>query len=97
MIVVTRNKNEVVFKGHADFADFGKDIVCASASSIMYTTVNAIKKLDSESIDLNINKEGAIVKILKNNSLSKTLIDNMMDLLKDLEGDYPDNIKIKEE
>lgn len=97
MLVVIRKQNEVIFKGHAGFANFGKDIVCASASSIMYTTVNALKRLDKNAIDLEINKEGAIVKILKNNSLNKTLIDNMMDLLKDLEGDYPDNIKIKEE
>lgn len=97
MLTIIKKQDEVIFKGHAGFADFGKDIVCASASSIMYTTANALKRLDSECIDLQINKEGAIVKILKNNSLSKTLIDNMMDLLKDLEGDYPDNIKIKEE
>lgn len=97
MLTIIEKQDEVIFKGHAGFADFGKDIVCASASSVMYTTVNALKRFDSECIDLQINKEGAIVKILKNNSLSKTLIDNMMDLLKDLEGDYPDNIKIKEE
>ncbi len=97
MLTIIKKQDKVIFKGHAGFADFGKDIVCASASSIMYTTVNALKRFDSECIDLQINKEGAIVKILKNNSLSKTLIDNMMDLLKDLEGDYPDNIKIKEE
>ena len=41
---------EIVFTGHAEFDDIGKDIVCASASSILITTVNAIVTFDKEAI-----------------------------------------------
>ena len=35
---------------HAMYDDFGKDIVCSSVSSIVITTVNAIERIDNESI-----------------------------------------------
>ena len=35
----------ITISGHANYSD-SNDIVCASVSSIMYTTVNAIMKLN---------------------------------------------------
>lgn len=31
--------------GHADYADEGSDIICASASTLLYTTINALEDL----------------------------------------------------
>lgn len=31
--------------GHANFADSGSDIICASASTLLYTTINALEDL----------------------------------------------------
>ena len=45
VINVKRNNNlieEVIFHGHAEFNKYGKDIVCAAASSIVITSINAI-------------------------------------------------------
>ena len=33
--------------GHADYEDYGKDIVCSSVSSIVTTTVNGIYEIDN--------------------------------------------------
>ena len=46
---------EIVIKGHAEYDDYGKDIVCAAVSSMAITTVNGIISLD-ESIDYEENK-----------------------------------------
>ena len=40
MISVKVNGNKITIKGHAMFADYGKDIVCSACSSIVTTTVN---------------------------------------------------------
>lgn len=96
MITVKKDNNKITFKGHANYSD-GLDIVCASVSSIMYTTVNAIMRFDKTTI--NYQDDGNIVSItiLNNTKETETLITNMMSLLKELETNYPKNIKIEME
>lgn len=84
---------EIFINGHANFNEYGKDIVCASASSIVITTVNAILKFDQNAIMYTDNK-GVYIKILKDDKTTMYLIENMLDLLKELQSDYPKTIKI---
>ena len=95
MIKVNKKDNIITICGHANSADFGKDIVCASVSSVVYTTVNALKRYSSSSVDFEDNNIMTIT-ILKEDEITKLLIDNMMDLLKSLAEDYPKNIIVKE-
>lgn len=96
MILVKVEKNKIEIKGHADYEDLGKDIVCASVSSIVTTTINGIISIDEDSIEYS-EKEGFIsIKLLKDKDVVNKLIFNMIDLLKQLESQYPKNIKIKE-
>ena len=81
--------------GHALYDIYGKDIVCASVSSIVITSVNGIIRLDSNSIDYR-NSDGIFISILNHNKVVDTLIDNMVSLLKELEKQYKKNIIIKE-
>ena len=81
--------------GHANYDLYGKDIVCASVSSIVITSVNGIIRLDSNSIDYK-NNDGIFISILNHNKVVDTLIDNMVSLLKELEKQYKKNIIIKE-
>ena len=81
--------------GHACFDVYGKDIVCASVSSIVITSVNAIIRLNSDSINYD-NSNGLSITVLDHNNVTDTLIDNMVKLLKDLEKQYKKNIIIKE-
>ena len=46
MIKVKYNKDIINISGHALYDIEGKDIVCASVSSIIYTTVNAALKIN---------------------------------------------------
>ena len=93
MIKVYYNNKTIKVDGHAGFADYGCDIVCASVSSILYTTVNAILGFDSKSIKV-IDEKSFIINILSNDDITIKLINNMIDLLKELEKQYPKNIKI---
>lgn len=81
--------------GHAGYDIYGKDIVCASVSSIVITSVNAIVRLSSDSINYD-DSNGLSIDILSHNDVTDTLIDNMVSLLKDLEKQYKKNIIIKE-
>ena len=93
MIKVEKNKNIIKVSGHANFNNYGNDIVCASVSSIIYTTINAILNIDNKSIKYSDNLD-LIIEILNNDDITLKLIDNMMMLLIDLEKQYPKNILV---
>ena len=99
MIKVSINKendivNNITIKGHANFDDYGKDIVCASVSSIVITSINAILRIDENSIDYQEEEGLVIIDIKKHTNIIDILIDNMIDLLNQLENKYNKNIKI---
>lgn len=83
--------------GHADYNSYGKDIVCSSASSIVITTVNALMMFDKTYITYEEKKDNFIIVINKNDKIVDTLIQSMINMFRELENDYPKNIKIEEE
>ena len=85
--------NEVKILGHADFADYGKDIVCSAVSSIVTTTINNIIALDNKAITYSAN-DGDILITNNDSEMASKLLDNMIMMLEDLAKDYPKNIKI---
>ena len=94
MIKVEIKNNKIEIKGHANYDDYGKDIVCASVSSIVITTINAIIEFDPESIYYEDLNNRILIKKLKDDDITNKLINNMIELLEELEKSYKDNIKI---
>ena len=94
MIKVSIKKNQIIIKGHANYDELGKDIVCASVSSIVITTVNAILKINHEAIKYNDNK-GVTIDIIKDDEIVNKLINNLIDLLEELSKQYPKYIEIR--
>lgn len=85
--------NKITINGHAEYAKYGKDIVCAAVSSIVITTINAILRFDNEALIYSEN-DNLDITINKHTKTIDILLDNMIDLLKELEKQYGNNIKI---
>ena len=85
--------NSVSLKGHAKYEDYGKDIVCAAASSIYITTVNAILSFDENAINYSDNS----IKNIKKDDITNKLLENMIKMFEELVEQYNKNIKIVEE
>jgi uncharacterized protein YsxB (DUF464 family) len=85
---------KITILGHAMYDDYGKDIVCSAASSIVTTTVNGILALDKGSLDYMVSSKGMSINIKNNDETTQILINNMVSLLKELEEKYPTNIKV---
>lgn len=95
MIKVDLTKeNEIVIKGHANYDEIGKDIVCASVSSIVITTINIIIELDDKAIEYEDLDNKIVIKKLKEDDIINKILNNMIFMLEGLEKDYPKNIKI---
>ena len=97
-VVVLKEKEmykKITISGHALYDDYGKDIVCSACSSIVTTTVNGILALDKGSLSYLVGKKGMTIDIKNDDHTTQVLINNMVRLLKDLAGKYPDNIEVK--
>ena len=95
MIKVVYNDNfkNLKITGHAGYADKGKDIVCASASSIILSSINLAIEFNKDvkyTDDLN---KIEIINNTNDENVTK-VFSNMIVSLEELERQYPDNIKI---
>lgn len=96
-VKVTYHENvpeRIELSGHAMYDEYGKDIVCSAASSIFITTVNGILSFDPTYIKVEEEQDKLIVSVLVKNEITKTLIQNMLNLFTDLATNYPKNVKI---
>ncbi len=94
-IIGKNDKIEIL--GHAMYDDFGKDIVCAGVSSIVTTSVNAILTFDNSYIEYLMKDDSFTIIVNTHNEIVDNLINNMINMLKEIEVNYPKNIKIRKE
>ena len=94
MIKVEVKKQNISIIGHANFDEYGKDIVCAAASSVVITSIEALALFDKNSVSVKESKDKLEIKINKQDEITSKLIDNMVNCLKELAKQYPKNIKI---
>lgn len=97
MIKVIKKNKVIEISGHANYDEFGKDIVCASVSSVIMTTVNSIMNIDNSSISYVDDGNKIIIEKLNDNDIVDKLLDTMILILKDLEEQYKENIKVESE
>lgn len=87
---------KVKIKGHANYADYGNDIVCASISSIAICSINSALLIDNKSLKY-IEKDGLLeIYDIKDENVTQKILLNMIELFKELKKQYPKNIQIKE-
>ena len=87
---------EVLITGHANYADYGKDIVFSAVSTMAITTVNAILSLE-ETIDASEKSGLLVIRTLKDTEVNQKLLSNMKRMLEELKSQYPKNIEIRNE
>lgn len=95
MIKVRYNEDlkNLKITGHANYAEYGEDIVCSSVSSIISTSINLAHEFNQ---DIKYNDDGNKIEIENNTNDENVykVLKNMIDMLKDLERQYPKNINV---
>ena len=97
--IVEKNNilQQIIIKGHADYEEYSKDIVCAAVSATYLCTVNAIFALKENSIEILEEKDKKTIIINEKDKVIITLLHNMIRCLESLEKQYPKNIKLDKE
>ena len=90
MITIIKDGDNIHITGHS-LPD-----VCSAVSSVMYTSMNLLIKYAEESFDFEDNTtfDFVKIKIKSHDRFIDMIIDNMMDMFKDIEDDSPNNVKI---
>ena len=77
-VLIKKEKNnikKITMNGHANYDDYGKDIVCASVSTLVISTVNAILKFDKDAISYQEKKDLLVIDILSKDDITIKLIE----------------------
>jgi uncharacterized protein len=90
LIKINKEGNTIILKGHSEYEVIGKDIVCSAVSTLVISTINAIKKIGGD-IDYEYIEDALTVEY-KSDDVTDKLIENMLDMLKELKEQYPENI-----
>jgi large subunit ribosomal protein L27 len=86
-------------KGHANFAEYGKDLVCAAASAVSFGAVNAIISLTGKTPEILQGAEGGYLNVTfpeskENDHDTQLILKAMIVSLQTIEQDYGQHIKI---
>ena len=94
MIKILKEMDKITIQGHAGYRE-SNDIVCASISSIMYTTINAILNFNDKAITFEDDNNRCVIIINNHDEITDKLIDNMLLMFEDVMNQYPSNVEIK--
>lgn len=90
--------NKVTVKGHALFGEYGTDIVCASVSTALIVTANAIEVLGYKN-DCQVKVEEGFfeLKVINDHDIIQGLLENLKYTFNELEAQYHSYIKNQKE
>jgi uncharacterized protein YsxB (DUF464 family) len=97
--ILNNEKKPYAFRisGHAEYGNYGEDIVCSGITTATFTTLNLFDKLlKQEDYTLIQNEDTGLIdfKLNKIDDLSLLIIQNLLDILINIEEQYPQNLKI---
>lgn len=95
MIIISDNKPDIIIRGHAGFAESGKDIVCAAVSMLVQNLVYSLSKLTTAEFDTSYSKGYTAICFLRDLPKdAQLLVDSFFCGIDLLAANYPDNVKI---
>lgn len=94
MIEVSVHEGEIKISGHANYAVFGSDIVCASVTALAQTLIKSIKDLTDDKIEYEISPGRVDIKYGNLSEKSKTLVDSFFIGICMIADEFPEYVRI---
>lgn len=94
LIVVKINEERITITGHAQYAEEGKDIVCAAVSVLAQTLIRSIEWLTKDDISYSFSNGIADMKFENLSDVSKKLVDSFFVGICMIANQYPENVTI---
>lgn len=94
-VIKKEHKFETIVTGHSGYAKAGRDIVCASVSSIVQGAVIGLEKVLNLDAQV-ISSAGYLRFIIEENSDTTLIVKTMVESIKDIANQYPKYVKMEE-
>lgn len=94
MIEVRIRPERIEISGHAGYAEYGKDIVCAGVTSLTQTLIQSIENLTDDEIEYRISPGKVEVEYRNLSEKSKTLVDSFFVGIRLIADEFPDYVAI---
>lgn len=95
MIVVDVRKDGITVAGHAEYAEAGKDIVCAGMTALTQTLVRSLEGLTSDEIEYEISPGRADIHYRDLSEAGKLLVDSFFIGICLIASEFPDYVRIE--
>lgn len=89
-----RDLRKISVEGHAGYDDSGKDIVCAAVSSLVFNTINSLKKFTEEEFEYLIEEDGIQIQRLGQNKDAGLLLASLELGLQSIYKEYSEYLEI---
>ena len=94
MIAVSVRKDKIQISGHANYAEEGRDIVCAGVTALTQTLVKSIEDLTEDKIEYDISPGRADIKFRNLSEKAKALVDSFFIGIRLIADEFPENVRI---
>lgn len=96
MITITRRPGCITVFGHARYAPFGRDIVCAAVSALFQNFLFSMHKLTTDEIKTDIRAGNSVIEYGNLSDSGKLLVDSFFVGAKMIADEYPDYVRVTE-
>ena len=94
MIRVTCRCNTIRIRGHAGYAEEGRDIVCAAVSMLVHAFVESVDQLTEDPISYELAPGDSRIRFGSLSREGQLLLDSFILGVEMLAKQYPENVKI---
>lgn len=94
MIEVKQKSCGISVKGHAHYAEPGKDIVCAGVSTLIQTMVASILAMTTDEIQYDMQPGSVEIKYRNLSEAAQLLVDSFFVGINLIANSYPENVRI---
>ena len=94
MIEIEIEKNSISVKGHANYAEPGKDIVCAAVSTLFQTFIASVEELTADVIIAEIQPGNSLIRYAVLSPVSLYLLNSFIIGVEMIAENYPDNVRV---
>ena len=94
MIEVKQNSGSITVKGHAHYAEPGKDIVCAAVSTLAQTLVASILETTTDEIQYDMQPGAVEIRYGNLSEAAQLLVDSFFIGIRMIADAYPSNVHI---
>ena len=93
MIEIRQDGNRISIEGHAEYAEHGKDIVCAAISTLSQVFVASVEELTAAKIKTAQTSGYMEIVIEESTERAQVLLDSFLLGSRMIADQYPDNVR----